>query len=104
MLDSMRGTIALVNGAPDRSTENRHAIDRSSCVEVSGISESVGAEELARLRQVARDAEELSRSEHPMVAMAAERVGVIIVELLGEVSPFEFSGPWQVVSDQTDAT
>jgi hypothetical protein len=71
---------------------------------VSGIAESVGVEELARLRQVARQAQELSHSEHLMVAMAAERVSVIIVELLSEVSPFEFSGPWQVVSDQTDVT
>jgi hypothetical protein len=46
---------------------------------------------------MAREASDLRLSENVMVARGAERVRIILMELLTEIAPFEFSGPWSGV-------
>jgi hypothetical protein len=56
-----------------------------------------GSFDVEHVRQLVRDARALTESEHPMVAQAADRVRVILMELLVEINGEDVLGPWQEV-------
>jgi hypothetical protein len=56
-----------------------------------------GSFDVEHVRQLVRDARALTGSEHPMVAQAADRVRVILMELLVEINGDDVLGPWQEV-------
>lgn len=51
--------------------------------------------ELDRIRTCIEELRVLRGSSHVMVALAAERAGVVLIELLLEVAPEDADGPWQ---------
>lgn len=53
--------------------------------------------EVDRLRFLVHEASDLRLSNNLMVASAARRVAVILTDLLTELAPVEFPGPWQSV-------
>jgi hypothetical protein len=53
--------------------------------------------ELERVRKAAREISALRLSDNVLIARAAERANIILMDLLTEIAPFEFLGPWQQI-------
>ncbi|MGW3606328.1 hypothetical protein [Micromonospora sp. NPDC005161] len=53
--------------------------------------------DVENVRELVRRAQDLAASEHPMVAQAADRVRVVLTELLVEIDGDAVLGPWQEV-------
>lgn len=62
-----------------------------------GLNSLVDEEELNLLRSLAREAAHLRGSDNVMTARAAERISIILKDLLSEIAPFDFLGPWQPI-------